>query len=763
MPLISALPYLPKLELLPLAIAGPILRRTESRAVTVWLALKNPELVTLKIYATDEGKGKIIGNILLEGKGQTIPLGQNLHLVAVTARPIGNNCLQPGQVYAYDLDFARTQINLTAATTTNLASNLSYFPHQLPTFSLPPDNLDWLKIVHGSCRKPHGGGIDTLSYLDNLIAAGADLANERPHQLLMTGDQIYGDDVADPMLWLLQGVSKLLFDWNEELPLIEGTILSQELPPGKRSELSRIEGGFTGMLDGKSDKAKSHLLSFAEYAAAYLIAWSPLLTPSKIPAGKNLFGDSKQATVWDREVKNINSFIQGLTSVRRALANVPVYTICDDHEISDDWYLNREWCDRVLSKPLGRRVIQNGLLAYSLFQAWGNTPELFETDTAGEKLLKSASRWLTSQGKDLSALAKCDRFLGIPPLDKATGLPQMELDEDVLILKKDSEAIPWHYQVTASSHEIIVLDTRTWRGYPPGKGKKLKPPMLLSPQGFKRQLQIPLQLKQPHIKATFVVLPTNLVALKIIDRIQQWHLSRNRVFSTDVGDSWNFHQEAFAELILSLGQQRDRVIILSGDIHYSCAVRLTYQNLISSSSSVLVQLTSSAIKNSELVTCLIHTKLKSLLPEPTEQWWGWGTPLKMTEIKQPGFWEKLFKRYNKLPELNSPPEWQYRIEWCKRQPAKSLAWQQPQSTAKPHLNLRQKLIRVGLNIVWRNRWLQEGTEVIGRNNLSLVKFQWSNTKVVIQETYWHPPWNDTGMVKSSYVVSLESEQLTIDN
>ena len=36
---------------LPLLLAGPILRHTESNAVTVWVALKAPRTVTLKVYA----------------------------------------------------------------------------------------------------------------------------------------------------------------------------------------------------------------------------------------------------------------------------------------------------------------------------------------------------------------------------------------------------------------------------------------------------------------------------------------------------------------------------------------------------------------------------------------------------------------------------------------------------------------------------------------------------------------------------------------
>ncbi|VEP12287.1 conserved hypothetical protein [Hyella patelloides LEGE 07179] len=745
--------YLPKVENLPLILAGPILRHTEPNSVTVWLALKESESLCLEIYET-KNKGAIIGKLLLKGQRDTIQLGKHLHIVAITAKASDGILLQPENIYAYNVYCSSDRYSLIDDTSDNNYS-LSYFSHQLPTFALPPEDINDLNIIHGSCRKPHGGGKDTLSSLDHLLKDTVHSANNRPHQLFLTGDQIYGDDVADPILWLTQGVNNLLFGWSEELPLQEGTILADELPPGKRSEIARIEGGLTAMLQGKSEKAKSHLFSFGEYAAAYLFAWSPILMPDRFPDSKTLFDNRQQRKQWEQELDDIHSFISDLSKVRRAFANIPVYTICDDHDVSDDWYLNREWCDRVLGKPLGKRVVQNGLLAYALFQAWGNTPQYFEAETTGAKLLQLASEWLVSGGKNLSAKEKCDRYLGIPVTNLTTGLPQLELDEDVLILARDSQAIPWHYHLSNSKHEVIVFDTRTWRGYTQGAGNKLEPPMLLCPKAFQQQLEIPLQKSNPETEVTLVVLPTNLVALGIIDRIQQFELNRNRVFSSDVGDAWNFHTSAFVQLLLSFCQQRKRVVILSGDIHYSCAVRLTHWFHESLETTVLAQLTSSAIKNSELSTRLVHTKIKSLLPEKTERWLGWEQPLKLKRIKQPWWW----RNQNNLEPKDRVPDWQYRIEWCPRQPAKSLSWQQSPSKSDRRNNFWQKLINGFFSLLWRNRWLQEGTEVIGRNNFSLVKFRWSTTKTVIQETYWHPPWTDTGMVKSGYEVSLEPEPL----
>ena len=753
-----AIEYLPKVEELPLILAGPILRRTESDRVTVWLALKESRSLCLEIHATQDC-GATVTEVLFTGKADTIELGKNLHVVAVVAKATAQESLQPRKIYAYNVYCQGDRYSLLDDLETNTYS-LSYFSHQLPTFSLPPDDLNHLKIIHGSCRKPHGGGKDTLSYIDNLILESADSAIQRPHQLFLTGDQIYGDDVADPILWLVQGVSKLLFGWSEELPLMSGTIYPEDLPPGKRTKIAEIEGGLTGMLIDQPEKTKSHLFSFSEYAVAYLLAWSPILMPTDFPSGESLFKDRKKCRSWEKEIEDIESFVRDLNHVRRGLANVPVYTICDDHDISDDWYLNREWCDRVLGKPLGKRIVQNGLLAYALFQAWGNTPEQFATNTGGEKLLQLASQWSISQGRDRVAKTECDRYLGIPGNDPQTGLPQLELDEDVMILSRDSRAIPWHYTTRSDKHEVIVLDTRTWRGYPPESDRGLAPPMLLSPQAFQQQLQNPLERSHPEIEATIIVLPTNLVALGIIDRIQQLELKRDRVFNSDVGDSWNFHTSAFAQLLLTLCQQRQRVIILSGDIHYSCAVRLDHWFHDSSEASVLVQLTSSAIKNSELATRLAHTKLKSLFPERTKRWLGWNNPLRLEPMN------KSNQKY--LNSSKSLPDWQYRIQWCKRQPAQSLSWQKFPNDFTPKgygiakattSNLWQKFTTSLIYLLWRNPWLQEGTEVIGRNNLSVVRFQWSITKSVIQETYWHPPWNATGTVKSSYQISLESDPL----
>ncbi len=68
---------------LPLVLAGPIVRRTQPDQVTVWVALKEPRAVTLRVYFQDTGDQAI-----MEGVERTVALGDNLHVVAVTAKTV---------------------------------------------------------------------------------------------------------------------------------------------------------------------------------------------------------------------------------------------------------------------------------------------------------------------------------------------------------------------------------------------------------------------------------------------------------------------------------------------------------------------------------------------------------------------------------------------------------------------------------------------------------------------------------------------------
>lgn len=780
----SWVPLRDRLSQLPLILAGPMLRHTEPHTVTVWVALQQPCDVTLTIYATEDN-GCRISQPLLQGARSTVAIGQSLHLVAVTAIANTGTTLQLGCLYAYDLQFTVHQdgshpskdfsipeekrLTLAAALISSLLPQvpISYFEHQLPTFALPPADLNQVRLAHGSCRKLHGKGRDTLPILDDWLQSQASYPNDRLHQLFLTGDQIYGDDVADALLCLLTDAGESLLGWQEELPIAHVAMLQvQDFSPGNRSAIAEQEAGFTAGLPDQAENAKSHLFSLGEYLAIYLFSWSQTLWIDPFLLGQEFSKTAKHARSWQREAAELARFTQTLWKVRRVLANVPSYMIFDDHDISDDWYLNQAWCLRVLGRPLGRRVVQNGLLAYALFQAWGNTPSQFQPGQVGATLLQAATDWSASAGSNLIASATIARCLGLPPTDPLTGLPQMQMDEDVLILAHDPQSLNWHYTIRTTCYEVIVLDTRTWRGYPADQAPTVAPPMLLSPTAFERQIRVPLQVTDRLIQAgesaiqlTLVIAPTNLVSLQVIDWVQHWHLKQRNVFKHDVGDAWNVHKAALAELLSTLFERRDRIIILSGDIHYGAVVRLNYWTLQPQPRPhVLAQLTSSALKNSEWKTRVIHTKVKSLLPEQNRSWIAWHQPYEIREVRS-------LKPYLQSQQVakprQTPPDWGYDIEWIKRQPAQSLAWANLNagqcSSVQPRARWSSRLYG-WISWLWRNRWWQEGREVVGLNNIGVVSVQQlpdTDSTIVIQDLFWYATWNPSRVVTSRFQTGLD--------
>jgi hypothetical protein len=738
----SALPR--SLTELPLILAGPILRHTTSESVTVWVALKAACQVNLYVFATGD-RGNQIGINLLSGSRETIAIGAHLHIVAVTATAIHGAELIPDRVYAYDLTFSDEERTPAQSLPQAMSAvgmpdeNISYFAHGYPTFVLPPSQIADLRIVHGSCRKPHGDGCDALAVLDSILATSAQLPSQRPQQLFLTGDQIYGDDVADPLLWAASQLGELLLGWTERLPIEQG---SHRSPAVDRSEIATCQAGFTTGLHGHHHKVANHLFSAGEYYAIYLLTWSPVGWPQLFPAGRAITSHRRAAKRWDRQVRQLKRFSDGLGHVRRALANIPIYTIFDDHEVSDDWNLNQAWCLRVLGRSLGKHVVQNALLAYAVFQAWGNTPDRFEVGRSGGKLLAAAQTWSASGGTDLVAHLEIARLVGMPPSD-ALGLPKFVSDGAVSILDRDPEAVSWYYKIDSSCHEVVVLDTRTWRGYDLNRSQ-IDPPMLLSPTGFDRQLIQPLQSRSTTAapRQTFIIAPTNLFSLEIIDWIQQLSLKyyaadpqpSAQIFATDVGDAWNINTLALARLLTTLFTHRDTVVVLAGDIHYGAVARLSHRQ--GNVSSLLVQLTASALKNEELKTKLLHTRLKEwLLPEKVRHSIGWNHPPQMLPFQ------------TRLPRRHSPPhDWECTLEWIPRHPATVANLVPTPSTAVKQLNhFYQRLMW------WKSHWFQEGREVVGLNNLAVVQLQ---DRAIVQDLYWHSPWQPTQIVFSRFVVSL---------
>lgn len=609
-------PFIPlaeRIEALPLVLAGPIVRRVEPHAVTVWVALRAPALVTLTVQNR-------AGQALLSGQRATVTIGAHLHFVAVTAaaRVDGDSGDDPpgpplsrGDIYDYDLGFelAHTGAGLAGETGAGLAvdaraglfsphvlaadpdearSLLLYQPdiHPLPSFVVPPADVESVRLVHGSCRWLHRGGEDALPILDRLIRAGIDEPARRPQLFLLTGDGIYADGSDVPPLWgsLVLDVGAALIGWREFLPGVDRRIDEIDL-----DERQAVHGQFTG----HPEPLRFQLFGLGEYLAMHLLALSNAPWPDRLTS-----------TPGDPLPGKLMRICDGLRQVRRALAHISTYSIFDDHEIGDDWNMTLDWCQRVYARPLGRRMVQNGLSAFALIHGWGNQPEIHarppSSTTPGARLLDALSEWRPTDASAEASprAAELLTLLGIP-----ASADELHHKSGPARLQPGPQAVPWHFAIAAPGYDILAMDTRTHRAFP---GE--------SPLGQTDHVwaaAMAKQLPSARDRTTLVISPTPVIAMyrnrtvKLAYHVGTWLKgllryprtgiapARYRAYAYDLGDKWRIDSPVYSALFARLAPRR-RVVFLSGDIHLSCASRMRYHG---AERALFVQLISSGLLN----------------------------------------------------------------------------------------------------------------------------------------------------------------------
>lgn len=615
---------------LPLVLCGPILRRVEPTSVSVWIALSAACTVELGVWTgTTAAPLAFFGtdSAPQRASAATRRIGAKLHLALVTLQ---GAALVPGQIYAYNLAFSGVPDGDADLSSLQLLQDdgpgddpnrlaLGYGPGLLPTFALPPLTLDSLHLVHGSCRKAHGHGPDGLAALDKIIERTRDDPLARPHQLFLTGDQVYADDVAMGLLPQLTVAGNELLGAVERVPwktptgVIQLDFTPERFPATWRQELIYQQARMT------SGSASCHIVSFGEACALYLFAWSNALWSEPV-AKDELFSGIVEARIADEdneELKHLRQlypaatragqfnsradlekafaqqksdladFRRRLPRVQRALANVPTYMIFDDHEVTDDWYLTHDWRDKVMTSPLGVTIMRNTLLAYTLFQAWGDVPQRY---AAGEhaELLERATQLFGGGGPhpNVAAATRIDELFGF--------------NDPVPRLR-------WDFTVPTGPTQTAVLDTRTRRSY----AGRFGPPGLLSMDALDEQLPSTLS-PTPGAELLFVVSPAPVLGLALIEELAQPLGARgyvdfvhNTLISGEPAvtgyieldfEAWALDAARF-EAFLARCAGFGKVVILSGDVHYAHSCHLDYWRQGQPQAGRIIQLTSSALKN----------------------------------------------------------------------------------------------------------------------------------------------------------------------
>lgn len=536
---------------LPLILAGPIIRKSSATEVNLWLTTSERLEGRTLIQWADNALEFMIT------EQQCIQIGHHawVYLLRCQADFPANQALE------YDI---MTQHGALSG----LLPNALYSNESLFSFIIK-DKADY--VLHGSCRNPHYPSKDSLVIANQQLKTQS--LEERASLLMMSGDQIYADDVAGPMLMAIQQIIPQLELFEESLPdtaiPTSTSLYTHQHNLYHRDKVLPHYVDNTNFLSRwnlyksrpifSSSEHENHLITSAEFFVMYLLVWSPALwecvdLPTSLPDPDNKL-DKKWHACWKTEKIVIDQFVQGLNDVQQLFAHIPTYMIFDDHDITDDWNLTIGWENAVNGHPLAAQVIGNGLMGYFLCQGWGNNPEQFDDE------FLDAFRLLFSDYTH---------------------------DKHTQLIRQLTRFEQWHYSIHTTP-KIVVLDTRTrrWRS----ESNTNKPSGLMDWEAM-----LDFQHELIGQEAIIIVSAAPIFGVKFIEALQKTMTILGQPLVIDA-ENWMAHPGSANTLlsILTHPKTPQNFVILSGDVHYSFAYDIKLRH--SKSSPDIYQITCSGFKN----------------------------------------------------------------------------------------------------------------------------------------------------------------------
>ncbi|WP_226641780.1 hypothetical protein [Mesobacillus subterraneus] len=601
---------------LPAILSGPIIRRVEPSSVYLWIALSSKVEIEAQIFQIEYGGAEEYQYIPLQThtEANTFKAGDNLYFYLLKISP-DHLHFPPCTLLGYDLFFNKGRQVRTLGSYNLLnpenPRSIVYGNLKYPSFTInhesEPDNL-----LYGSCRKPHGHGDDALFAADVLVENNHLDLTERPNALFLMGDQIYADDVADPLLPIMTELGK------ELVGNCERDKLNELIPENLIPRLDKVNGRqflIEHLANFSTRKGDNHLISFGEYAAMYMFSWSPevwdyihekelLLSFQQIKERDKLHLKmdcekkrkkelSRLESRYEEQMDHVRDFVVSLSAARRLMANTPTYMIFDDHDLTDDWNISNKWTSAVRDSALGKHIIGNGLAAYWLFQGWGNEPENFDSE-----FLKQVKNFISSSNES-------DGYMN--------GLNHLW------------DFHSWHF-IAPTIPKTVFLDTRTQREFDPRpEGVKLgsvieettRTPLLISEAGWKDISQKLLQSGWKRKTPLNIVSPTPFYGMGLIESFLHKYVYPFKVLGFPVQtsfdfDGWKYNGKGFHAFISQVvSWDPSYSVLLSGDVHFSSSVKSDVL-FHSGEKQSFYQFTSSPIHN-ESFTGLWGVLMKSVL------------------------------------------------------------------------------------------------------------------------------------------------------
>lgn len=284
-------------------------------------------------------------------------------------------------------------------------------------------------------------------------------------------------------------------------------------------------------------------------------------------------------------------YVEAWTSdkgVRQVLAAVPTWMIFDDHEVTNNWNIEPTWREQALRQGV-EQILVDGLVAYWVYQGWGNVG----LRSAGDYELLAIMQEAARSGEDaLEALRARIR--------------QAIYGE---------KAIQWDYTLPTMP-PIFVADVRADRSAVLGEasGADVTPRIMSQEQmervrDWMRKHETSTNLLVSSVPALLPpaigfaeyamgMRPLRHVPSSLLRRLGHVLAEQQQNVALRLGfEHWPVFDATWRELVaLFAARQRD-LVILSGDVHFSYAIIARRTFLASRGDAALYQLVSSPIRN----------------------------------------------------------------------------------------------------------------------------------------------------------------------
>ena len=264
--------------------------------------------------------------------------------------------------------------------------------------------------------------------------------------------------------------------------------------------------------------------------------------------------------------------------VRQVLACIPTYMIFDDHEITNNWNISPQWCSTMLQAGK-EQVLVDGLIAYWMYQGWGNLAERDDTLYPLLRLMQEAEQ----SGEDM--LEPLRTYIRREVCGERNGR--------------------WHYEIQTVP-PLFVLNTRSERtSIFTDQQDAIYGPTRIMSEAQMREIADWLQKHDTSpsllVSSVPILLPPLIGLIEYIigvrwlghrvARIQQ-HIALRTSF-----EHWPIFSETWHEFVRLLTQRTHDIIVLSGDVHFSYAME-GKRSFSKKAKARLLQLVSTPIQNS---------------------------------------------------------------------------------------------------------------------------------------------------------------------